>query len=167
MWQKMMFVGNLGRDPEMRYTPGGQAVTNFSVAVNRSYTKDGQRIDETAWFRCVAWGRQAETVNQFMRKGSKVLVEGRLNPDPNTGGPVLFQKKDGSWSAAFEVTVNSCQFLDSKGDNPGGNGQNAQNQSVQQNQPVQQQQNNNQNQPVQQQPVNSGNGQSDAPWNRG
>ncbi len=68
MYQKIVIVGNLGRDPEMRYTPSGQAVTNFSVATNRQYTSsDGQKVKETVWFRISAWGRQAETCNQYLR----------------------------------------------------------------------------------------------------
>ena len=66
MFQKVILVGNLGRDPEMRYTPGGQAVTNFSVATNRRYTdSSGETRDETVWFRISAWGKQAETCNQY------------------------------------------------------------------------------------------------------
>jgi len=115
MYQKLLFVGNLGRDPEMRYTPSGQAVTNFSVAVNRRYTgSDGQRVDETVWFRVSAWGRQAETCNQYLRRGSKVLVEGRLTPDADTGGPRIWNRQDGSPAASFEVTAQSVQFLSTR-----------------------------------------------------
>ena len=72
----------------MRYTPSGKAVTSFSVASNRSYTDtNGQKTDETIWFRVSVWGKAAETTNQYLRKGSKVLVEGRLIPDLSTGGP--------------------------------------------------------------------------------
>ena len=72
-----IIVGNLGRDPEMRYTPSGQAVTSFSVAVNDDYTNNnGERIKRTIWFRISAWGKQAETCNQYLKKGSKVLVLG-------------------------------------------------------------------------------------------
>jgi len=75
MYQKIIIVGNLGRDPEMRYTPSGQAVTNFSVATNRQYTgSDGQLVKETIWFRVSVWGKQAETSNQYLRRGS-VLFE--------------------------------------------------------------------------------------------
>ena len=76
---KVMIIGNLGRDPEMRYTPSGQAVTQFTVAVNRSYKgQDGAWQEETEWFRVVAWAQLAERVAENLRKGMKVYVEGRL-----------------------------------------------------------------------------------------
>jgi single-strand DNA-binding protein len=83
MFHKVILVGNLGRDPEMRYTPGGQAVCTLSVATNRTWTRDGEQQKETTWFRVTVWGKQAESVNQFLKKGRQVLVEGRLNPDEN------------------------------------------------------------------------------------
>jgi len=104
--------GNLGRDPEMHYTPSGQAVASFSMAETRTYTnKDGDKIKETTWYRVSAWGKLAEIVNQYLKKGSKVLVEGRLTPDKETGGPRLYQKQDSSWSASFEVTAYTVEFL--------------------------------------------------------
>ncbi len=116
----VILIGNLGRDPEMRYTPSGQPVTSFSVASNRSYTgADGQKVDETIWFRVTAWGKQAETCNQYLRKGSKVLVEGRLNPDKN-GGPRIWTKQDGTAGASFEVTASTVRFLSSKGEGGAG-----------------------------------------------
>lgn len=76
---KAMIIGNLGRDPEMRYTPNGQAVTQFTVAVNRSYKdQEGAWQEETEWFRVVVFGPQAERAAEHLRKGSKVYVEGRL-----------------------------------------------------------------------------------------
>src|SRR5438034_10478170 len=76
---KAMIIGNLGRDPEMRYTPSGQAVTQFTVAVNRNYKDhDGNWQEETEWFRIVAWGPLAERTAEYLRKGRKVYVEGRL-----------------------------------------------------------------------------------------
>ena len=119
-YQKLVLVGNLGRDPEMRYTPGGQAVTNFSVATNRQYTaSSGERVKETTWFRISAWGRQAETCNQYLKTGSRVLVEGRLTPDKETGGPRVWTGQDGSTRASFEVTADRVVFLtgrDEQGD---------------------------------------------------
>ncbi|MBN2551107.1 MAG: single-stranded DNA-binding protein [Anaerolineales bacterium] len=129
MFHTIIIVGNLGRDPEMRYLPSGQAVTNFSVATSRQYTgSDGNQVKETIWFRITAWGKQAETCNQYLKKGSKVLVEGRLNPDPSTGGPRIWTKNDGSSGASFEVTASTVRFLSSRsddtssyqGDEPGG-----------------------------------------------
>jgi single-strand DNA-binding protein len=76
---KAMIIGNLGRDPEMRYTPSGQAVTQFTVAVNRNYKDQaGEWQEETEWFRVVVWGQQAERTAEYLRKGSKVFVEGRM-----------------------------------------------------------------------------------------
>ncbi|MCA9962146.1 MAG: single-stranded DNA-binding protein, partial [Anaerolineales bacterium] len=91
MYQKIILVGNLGRDPEMRYMPDGTAVTSFSMATNRRWTDraSGQPVDETTWFRVSVWGRQAETANQYLSRGRKVLVEGVLVPDRATGGPKL------------------------------------------------------------------------------
>lgn len=117
MFHTIIIVGNLGRDPEMRYLPSGQAVTNFSIATSRQYTgSDGQQVKETIWFRITAWGKQAETCNQYLKKGSKVLVEGRLNPDPSTGGPRIWTKNDGSSGASFEVTASTVRFLSSRSD---------------------------------------------------
>ena len=76
---KAMIIGNLGRDPEMRYTPNGQAVTQFTVAVNRNYkSQDGEWQEETEWFRVVAWGQTGERAAENLRKGAKVYVEGRI-----------------------------------------------------------------------------------------
>src|SRR5664279_4016663 len=75
---KAMIIGNLGRDPEMRYTPNGQAVTQFTVAVNRSYRVGEEWKEETEWFRVVAWAQLAERTAEHLRKGNKVYVEGRL-----------------------------------------------------------------------------------------
>ena len=76
---KAMIIGNLGRDPEMRYTPSGQAVTQFTVAVNRNYKdQSGEWQEETEWFRVVAWGPTGERAAEYLRKGNKVFVEGRM-----------------------------------------------------------------------------------------
>lgn len=111
MFHKVILVGNLGRDPEMRYTPSGQAVTNLSVATNRRYKdSSGEAHDETVWFRVSVWGRQAESVNQYLSKGRQVLVEGRLNPDEN-GNPRMWTGNDGQSRASYEVTAQTVQFL--------------------------------------------------------
>jgi single-strand DNA-binding protein len=113
-YQTVILVGNLGKDPEMRYTPSGQPVTNLSVATNRQYTdSNGQQVKETTWFRVSVWGKQAESCNQYLRKGSTVLVEGRLNPDPKTGGPRIWQGQNGP-GASFEVVANTVRFLSSR-----------------------------------------------------
>jgi single-strand DNA-binding protein len=126
MYQKIIVVGNLGRDPEMRYMPDGTAVTNFSVATSRRWSgPDGQPREETVWFRIEVWRKQAETVNQYLSKGSKVLVEGRIKPDPNTGGPRMWTAQDGTVRASFEIVADTVRFLSSRGetsDYSGGDG---------------------------------------------
>jgi single-strand DNA-binding protein len=109
MYQKLIFIGNLGSNPEQRFTPSGDPVTTFSVATSRKY---GER-DETTWFRVSVWGKQAEACSQYLHKGSKVLVDGRLRPD-ESGNPRVFERKDGSSGASFEVTAESVRFLDGK-----------------------------------------------------
>jgi single-strand DNA-binding protein len=117
MYHTIIIAGNVGKDPEMRYTPSGQAVTSFSVATNRQYTTgNGEQVKETIWFRVSTWGKQAEICNQYVKKGSKVLVEGRLTPDKNTGGPRVWTKQDGSAGASFEVTASTVRFLSSRGE---------------------------------------------------
>jgi single-strand DNA-binding protein len=112
MFQTLILAGNLGRDPEMRYTPGGQPVTNFSVATNRQYTNNaGETVKETTWFRISVWGKMAEVCNKYLQKGSKVLVEGRLTSDAATGGPRIWTGQDGSARANFEVTAQTVRFL--------------------------------------------------------
>lgn len=110
MYQQITIIGNLGRDPEQRFTPDGKPVTNFSVATSRKY-KD---TDETTWFRISTWDKQAEACNQYLRKGSKVFVTGRLVPDKATGSPRTFQRDDGTWGASFEVVASEVKFLDTK-----------------------------------------------------
>ena len=123
MYHTLIIVGNLGKDPEMRYTPSGQAVTSFPVASNRKYTSsNGEQVNETIWFRVSAWGKQAEVCNQYLKKGSKVLIEGRLTPDKNTGGPRIWQKQDGTSGASFEVNAQTVRFLTSRGDGDSGSG---------------------------------------------
>ncbi len=118
----IIIVGNLGRDPEMRYTPSGQPVTSFSVASSRSYNNpNGEKVEETIWFRVTAWGKQAEICSQYLRKGSKVLVEGRLVPDKN-GGPRVFQRQDGTSGASFEINASTVRFLSTRGEG-GGSGE--------------------------------------------
>ena len=123
MYQKIIVVGNLGRDPEMRYMPDGTAVTNFSIATSRRWSgADGQPREETTWFRIEVWRKQAETANQYLSKGSKVLVEGRIKSDPNTGGPKLWTRQDGSIGANFEIVADTVRFLSSRGEDAGYSG---------------------------------------------
>ncbi len=117
MFQRVTIIGNLGRDPEMRYTPDGTAVTDFSVATSQKWTnKDGTPGEETVWFRCTAWRKLAETVNQYLTKGRQVFIEGRLKPDSATGGPRTYTRSDGTPGAQYEVTVNTIKFLGGRGE---------------------------------------------------
>lgn len=114
MLQKIMIIGNLGRDPEMRFTEGGQPVTNMSVATNRKYTNSaGEEIQQTTWFRVTAWGKQAEACNEYLAKGRQVYVEGRLITDDN-GNPRMWSGEDGEQHTAFEVNAYAVQFLGTK-----------------------------------------------------
>jgi len=121
MYHTIIIAGNLGRDPEMRYTPSGQAVTNFSVAVNDNYTNSqGERVERTIWFRVSTWGKQAEVCNQYLKKGRKVLVEGRLVADQSTGGPRVYSRQDGSTGSSFEISAANVRFISSTRDDGSG-----------------------------------------------
>jgi single-strand DNA-binding protein len=112
MYQKLMIIGRLGKDPEMRFTPNGQAVTSFSVATDRQWTGEGgQQEKETVWFRVSAWGKLAETCNNFLQKGKMVMVEGRLQVDPKTGGPRIWAGADGTARATLEMVAATVKFL--------------------------------------------------------
>ena len=103
---KCMIIGNLGRDPEMRYTPSGQAVTQFTVAVNRNYKdQQGERQEETEWFRVVVWGQQAERAAEYLRKGNKVYIEGRLQTRQ-------WEDKDGQKRYTTELVANQVTNLE-------------------------------------------------------
>ena len=114
MFSTLIFAGNLGKDPVMSYTPSGQAVTSFNVAVNRSYTdSNGEKKKEVTWFRVSVWGKQAQSCHDYLKAGSKVIVEGRLVPD-ESGNPRIFKRTDGSSGASFEVNASTVRFLSSK-----------------------------------------------------
>lgn len=124
MYQKIVIVGRLGRDPDMRYMPDGTAVTSMNVATDRRWTdkSTGQPVQETTWFRVNVWGRQAESTNQYLSKGSMVLVEGHLRPDPQTGGPKLYTRQDGSMGASFEIVADNVRFLSGRGESGSSSG---------------------------------------------
>ena len=111
MYAKIIIIGNLGSNPEQRFTPSGDPVTSFSVATSRKY---GEK-DETTWFRVSVWGKQAESCNTYLSKGSNVLVEGRLKSNAD-GNPRVYERKDGTWSASYEITAESVRFLTAKGE---------------------------------------------------
>ena len=111
---KAMIIGNLGRDPEMRYTPSGQAVTQFTVAVNRNYKDhDGAWQEETEWFRVVAWAALAERTAEHLRKGNKVYVEGRLQTRQWEG-------QDGQKRYTTELVANQVTNLERRSREDGG-----------------------------------------------
>ncbi len=120
MYQKITIVGRLGKDPEMRFMPNGDAVTNMSVAVSeRKKDGSGSYNEHTTWIRVVVWGKQAENCHQYLAKGKLVLVEGSLKSDAN-GNPSTFTRSDGSAGASFEVTAHTVKFLSPAGGNGGG-----------------------------------------------
>jgi len=105
MYQRIEVVGYLGRDPEMRYTPRGQAVTTFSVATTRRWLgQDGQPQEKTTWFRVTAWGRLAEVCYQYLAKGRQVMVEGEIDASAWMG-------QDGQPRATLELRARSVRFL--------------------------------------------------------
>jgi len=113
---KVSAIGNLGHDPEMRYLSSGSPVCNFSIACNRKWTDaDGTVHEETVWLRISAFGKLAENCNQYLAKGRQVYVEGRLRADAN-GGPRVYQKKDGSYGASYEIVAQTVQFLGGRGE---------------------------------------------------
>ena len=101
---KIIVIGNLGRDPEMHYTPSGQSVTSFSVATNRKFTAGGEQREETDWFNVSAWGRLSELCNQYLTKGQQVYLEGRLHLRSYEG-------RDGQTRWVNEITLTDVQFL--------------------------------------------------------
>lgn len=110
MYQHVVIVGNVGRDPEMRYTPNGDPVTNFSVAVNRRWTgRDGQPQEKTTWFRVSVFGRQAETVHQYLTKGRLVLVEGEVDAS-------AYIAQDGTPRASLDLRARNVRFMGGRGE---------------------------------------------------
>ncbi len=109
---EVTFKGNLTREPEMRYLADGTAVTNISVAANRSWNDPttGEKKQDTTWVRCSVWGKMAEPANQYLVRGQQVIVRGRLQSDPQTGHPRLYQRSDGTMAASFEVRVFNLDY---------------------------------------------------------
>ena len=119
-YQKLIIIGNLGKDPEMRYMPDGTAVTNLNVATNRKWNNpDGSKGEETTWFRVTLWRKDAENAAQYLAKGRQVMIEGRLTPDKTTGGPKIFTRQDGSAGSSYEMTADRFVMLGSRQDNDG------------------------------------------------
>jgi single-strand DNA-binding protein len=102
---KIIIIGNLGRDPEMRYSTSGNPMTSFSIASNHRYTTAaGERREETEWFNCTAFGRLADTCNQFLTRGQQVYIEGRLRSRQ-------YDRRDGTPGFSLDVTVTDMQML--------------------------------------------------------
>lgn len=113
-WHQTIIVGNVGRDPELKYLPSGSPVCNFSVAVSRRYnTGNGEQREETTWYRVAVWNKQAEIANQYVRKGTQIMVVGRVSVRAYMGS-------DGQPQASLELNADSFQLLGSRGDNMGG-----------------------------------------------
>jgi single-strand DNA-binding protein len=113
---KVFLIGNLTRDPEIRYTPGGSQVAEFGLAVNRQYrTQSGENREETTFVDLVVWGRQAETCHQYLSKGRPVFVEGRLQYDQ-------WETQDGQRRSKLRVVAERVQFLGSRPDSGGSGG---------------------------------------------
>lgn len=108
---KVMIIGHLGRDPEMRYTPSGRPVTTFSVATSRSWSSnDGERHQETEWFNVVAWGNLAEICKQYLSKGQQVYIEGRLQTRK-------WEDKEGNKHTSVEIVANEMMILGDRREN--------------------------------------------------
>lgn len=106
---RVFLIGNLTRDPELRYLPSGQAVTTFTVAVNRVYnSQTGEKKEDTSFIRVVVWARRAEVCNEYLKKGSSVFVEGRLQSRS-------WEAQDGTKRSSIEVVANNVQFLTRSG----------------------------------------------------
>jgi len=132
MYQKIILIGRLGRDPEMRYTPGGTAVTSFSLATTSKLSKtsnpecpngwketyDGKSWELTTWWRITAWRGLAETCNQFLSKGRQIYVEGTINGEALDGkqNPRIWTGQDGVPRASYEITARVIKFLGGRGD---------------------------------------------------
>lgn len=109
-YNKVLLMGNLTRDPELRYTPNNTAVVNIGIAVNRRWRdQSGEQRDETTFVDCEAWSRTAELINQWMRKGRPIFIEGRLRLDQ-------WQDKDGNNRSKLKVVIDTFQFIDSRGE---------------------------------------------------
>ena len=109
-FNKIILVGNLGRDPELRYTAQGTPVCTFSIATNeRRKDRNGEMQDQTTWFRVTLWNRQAETASQYLQKGRQVYIEGRLRVEE-------YIDRDGKPRQSLEVTATDMQFVGTRGD---------------------------------------------------
>jgi len=117
MVNKVILIGNLGKDPEVKFTPSGTAIANFSIATTKRWTKDGQKNEKTEWHKIVAWRRLAEICGEYLKKGSMVYIEGELQTRS-------WDDKEGNKRYTTEIVANQIQMLGgrsdrSEGTNPG------------------------------------------------
>jgi len=111
---KVILIGNLGRDPELRYTQQGTAVANFSIATTENWTsREGKREERTEWHRIVAWGKTAELCSQYLSKGRTVYIEGRIQTRE-------WENKEGQKQRTTEIVAQTVQFLGARGGEGGG-----------------------------------------------
>ena len=106
---KVMLIGRLGQEPELKYTQSGQAVTNFSLATDEGYTRDGQKVEKTEWHKIVVWGKQAEMCSNYLSKGRLIMAEGKLQTRQ-------WEDQNGQKRYTTEIVAFNIQFLDSKKD---------------------------------------------------
>ena len=112
MYHKIFLLGNLGRDPELRHTSDGTAVTTLNIATSENWTsKDGEAMERTIWWRASVWGRAAEAAAQYLSKGRQVFVECTMQPDPETGNPRIFTRNDGTTGSSYEVRAGIVKFI--------------------------------------------------------
>ncbi len=110
---KVILIGRLGQDPELKYTPGGRPVASFTLATNERWTtQDGQKQEKTTWHKIVAWGKQAEVINEYCRKGKQIYIEGRIDNRS-------YDDKEGNKRYISEVIIQNFQFLGSRDDTGG------------------------------------------------
>jgi len=124
--EKIQLIGRLAKDPESRVTPGGDAVCNFTLAVDSSYTDKttGDKVKRVKWIRCTAWRKTADVILKYKKKGEQVYVEGEFTAHyednaAGTGqeanGPKAWEAKDGTWNASYEVTIHRIEFVGNQG----------------------------------------------------
>ena len=106
---KVILIGRLTREPELKYIPSGTAVANFSLASNKSFTQNGEKKESTSFFNCIAWAKLGEIMAQYCKKGHRIGIEGKLQQRS-------WEDKDGNKRSAVEIVVDNFQFLDSKKD---------------------------------------------------
>jgi single-strand DNA-binding protein len=108
---KVVLIGRLTKDPELKYTQNGSAVSNFSIANNRSYTVGGEKKEMTSFFNCIAWGKSGEVIVQYCKKGQRIAIEGRLQQRS-------WEDQSGGKRSVVEIVVENFQFLSAKGQAP-------------------------------------------------